>query len=267
MNRASADRLPGVVAFLTDFGWQDDYVGQMHAASLSVDRSLRTIDLVHDVPPGDIRAAAFLLRSTLKHLPESSASACVVDPGVGTRREIVLLKSAGKWLVAPDNGLLSPIVDSFGVERLLKLTAAPWLHGEQTSRTFHGRDLMAPAAAWLASGRDPGEIGQSYSKLHVHVNVNPEHEGDDWIAEIMWVDRYGNLITNFPAKSVDHVTVELGGKRIHRVETFAEASPDVPVWLTGSRETVEIVVNGGSAAQLLASDRGDRVRVSVSSVM
>lgn len=234
----------------------------MHAVALSLDARTQRIDLCHEIAPGDIEAGAFLLMSDLMHLPIESAVAAVVDPGVGTERRILALPCEGnRWLVGPDNGLLAPAYGKFGAGQGYVVESVPGAP-EMPSRTFHGRDLMTPAAVFLASGGNPEALGALVEEgTIVPLDLEPVREGNDLLAEIYWVDHFGTLVTNLDSGKLEGAVLEGPEGVLDRVDTFAEAEEGQPAWLIGSRGTVEIFVNNGSAAMLLGLGRGDRVVV------
>ncbi|MFH0881518.1 MAG: SAM-dependent chlorinase/fluorinase [bacterium] len=249
----------GVVALVTDFGMQDDYVGQMHAAILSVNPELRIIDLCHFVPAGNVRPGAFLLYHDLGILPEGSAVGAVVDPGVGSRRALLAAEIENRYLVAPDNGLIAPLLDRDHHARVYRLENREWVRS-QPSSTFHGRDIIGPAAAMLASGHNVEDAGppvQHWASIAIH----PVEQEDGFAGEVMWVDRFGNLITNLTADQAEGLTLWIDGRPIRRVSTFVDADSEEIVYLIGSRNTVEIVRNGDSAAEALGLGLGAVVRL------
>ncbi|MBD3166252.1 hypothetical protein GF324_06620 [bacterium] len=239
----------GMVVYLTDFGLADDYVGQMHLNLLRLAPGVRPIDLCHTVPPGDIRSAAFLLKHDAGRLPDGAVVVCVVDPGVGTSREIIALQSERNVFMAPDNGLLSPLRRTFTSSNLYRAT----LKGSSDpsiSRTFHGRDLFTPLAADLAV--NPMSLAEKFEAIDTLEDccIDPEASGSDLKAEVMWIDRFGNLVTNLPAADMRKRSVYVNDRSLRRVQTFSEGREGEFVWLEGSRGTVEIVINSASAADI-----------------
>ena len=249
---------PGVVALLTDFGMQDDYVGQMHAAILSVDPEIRIIDLCHAVPAGNVRAAAFLLRHDLETLPEGSVVAVVVDPGVGTDRALLVAQIGSRFLVAPDNGVIAPLIDDGRAGQVRRLENRGW--GRlNPSNTFHGRDIIGPAAARIASGESIEESGPMLDRWET-LTIQPVEQDGVVTGEVLWVDRFGNLVTNLEAELEVNAIVTIGSQELRRVFTFAEAEQGETVWLVGSRGTIEIVRKGQSAADVLGIGWGAAVQ-------
>ncbi len=246
------------VVLLTDFGLDDHYVGVLHAVLERDAPGVVRIDLGHGVPPGDVWAASFLLRSAWPHLPRAAVVVIVVDPGVGSSRRAVAVRIGDRALVAPDNGLataIDPVAEA--VELQWQVMGRP-----QPSATFHGRDIFAPAAARLATGRALRELGPDVPRDSLVSCPLPEPttQADGVEATIVWADRFGNLITNVPA--ADHpelVGASVGYGYVRRVTTYADAPSDEVVMLVGSAGLYELAVNRGSAADTLGLERGDIV--------
>lgn len=226
---------------LTDFGLQDPYVGIMKGVIATVAPGLPVIDLSHGVPPQDVRTGALFLESAWRWFPVGSVFCCVVDPGVGSQRRPVILKSSGRFFVGPDNGLLSlvPPGDWWEIR----------VEEELPSRTFHGRDLFAPVAARLAQGAEPTTLGNPIAdpaKLSL-----PEDE-------ILFFDQYGNAITSLRGGVAGALEVEGQRWPIHR--TYAEVEMGAPLALTGSTGRLELSVRNGSARDEGALAVGMKVR-------
>jgi len=249
------------VALLTDFGLSDHYVGVAHAVIEKHAPGVPRIDLDHLVPPGDIWEASFQLRCAWPHLPAGCVVMAVVDPGVGTDRRALALALGRRFLVTPDNGLaasLGPASDVVEIDWRAMGLAEP-------SRTFHGRDVFAPAAAWLARGEELDQLGEEVDP-HLLVSCplpDPEPLTSGYQATVISVDRYGNLATNLPASSVDdHATAAWSTEgTARRVQTYSEAYKDEVVLLEGSAGFLELAVNGGSAAMATGLRREASVRI------
>jgi len=249
------------VALLTDFGLSDHYVGVVHAVLEKYAPGVPRIDLDHLVPPGDIWEASFQLRCAWPHLPAGCVVMAVVDPGVGTDRRALALALGRRFLVAPDNGLaasLGPASDVVEIDWRSMGLAEP-------SRTFQGRDLFAPAAAWLARGEDLTQMGKEVdSDILVSCPLpDPEPLTSGYQATVISVDRFGNLATNLPGSSVDDQAKAAwtSDEVARRVRTYSEAEGDEVVLLEGSAGFLELAVNGGSAAMATGLRRGDSVRI------
>ena len=240
-----------IITLLSDFG--SLYPAQMKGSILSRARDAVLVDIAHDVPPQDVRAGAFALLISARHFPAGTVHLAVVDPGVGTERLGIVVESGGHLFVGPDNGLLIPAARSLGVPEAWMLDQAFF---EGASPTFHGRDVFAPAAAALASGAAPGSFGPRTA--FKELLMGSAEISDDWMeAEVVYVDSFGNVITN--ATEIPWDVVSLAGRRLQRARTYAEAAPDEPLITIGSHGFAEIAVRGGSAEGLFGLDPGDRI--------
>ena len=246
--------MPPIITLLTDFGTRDNYVGEVKAVLASHAHPALLIDITHDVPPGDIRAAQYILSRVWHRFPQGSVHLVVVDPGVGTERRALAAEAAGQFFVAPDNGVLSPLpADARFVELPVPQGAAP---------TFHARDLFAPAAGQMANGTALTHLG--------HVITDPlrsplpaaRWDGAVWIGEVVYVDRFGTPgSTSAPTMFVTRVRLKVGGTDVgtlHR--TFGDVPRGQLVAFVGSGGAVEIAVRDGSAARMLGVGVGAEVR-------
>jgi len=255
-----------VIALLTDFGLRDHYVGTMKGVVLGICPDAALVDLSHDVPPHDVLGAALELAAAYRHFPANTIFLVVVDPGVGSERRAVAVEAGGCRFVAPDNGVLSAVLEEHPPARVVELSE-PRYARPTVSRTFEGRDRFAPAAAWLATGIDLGALGRGAGELRHLVIPKPLVNGTTIVGEILRVDRFGNLISNIDRSSVEPdslsaVEVRVGGQSIPQiVSTYAAAAPGDICALFGSTDHLEIAVNGGSAAARLGLQRGAPVHV------
>jgi S-adenosyl-L-methionine hydrolase (adenosine-forming) len=247
-----------LITLLTDFGTADSYVAEVKAALLRSAPQATLVDLTHAVPPGDLRAAAYLLGRTWHRFPEGTVHLAVVDPGVGTTRAALAFGTAGHWFVGPDNGLFTPVLRDAVVEIVtlaIPPTAAP---------TFHGRDLFAPAAAALATGTALQALGQPYPGIPHRLSYrDPHYEGKSVVGEVVYVDRFGTLITNLTPEMVpDYAVIEIEGLDIGPLRrTFGDVPTGGLLAYLGSGGQVEIAVRDGSAARRLGMGVGGRIRV------
>ena len=248
------------IALLTDFGLADHYVGVLHAVLEREAPGAARIDLGHDVPPGDVWAASFMLRSAWPCLPDDCVVMAVVDPGVGSSRRAVAAAFGGRVLVAPDNGIAAAAGPAAAAVSL------DWkrMSLSEPSATFHGRDLFAPAAARLARGEGVSGLGETIDVASLAPCPLPEPMATASGVEgtILHADRFGNLISNVQAEGRADVTgAAVGGRRLRRVRTYSEARPDEVVLLEGSAGYFELAVNCGSAAEATGLERGDRITI------
>ncbi len=249
------------VALLTDFGLSDHYVGVIHAVLEKYAPGVSRIDLDHLVPPGDIWEASFQLRCAWPHLPAGCVVMAVVDPGVGTNRRALALALGRRFLVGPDNGLAAALGHASHV------VSIDWrsMGLAEPSRTFQGRDLFAPAAAWLARGEDITQLGEEIeSDILVSCPLpDPEPLTSGYQATVISVDRFGNLVTNVPASYVDEGAKASWSSEgsARRVRTYSDAHDGEVVLLEGSAGYLELAVNGGSAAMATGLRRQAAVRI------
>ncbi len=251
-----------IITLLTDFGTRDPYVGVMKGVLCSLAPRARLVDLTHEIPPGRIDTAAFLLSNAFGYFPKGTIHLCVVDPGVGSRRKALVLESGGQYFVGPDNGLFPAALAGHRIERVFELTLSRVLRSKR-SDTFHGRDVFAPAAATLARGVPPNRLGHPRSSLEPGALPTPLRTASRWIGEILWVDRFGNLVTNLPAHLLKKGAVIKAGKRtIRKIGThYAQVTKGGLMALPGSFGTVEVSVNGGSASKRLGARIGTPVEL------
>jgi hypothetical protein len=256
-----------LIALLTDFGWSGPYVGAMKGAILTVCREVDLLDLTHDVPPQDVAAGAMHLRAVVPYFPAGTIFLTVVDPGVGTARAALAARAGGHVFVGPDNGVMAPVLDELGASLVVAIDD-PARARAMVSRTFEGRDRLGPAAAWIASGVPLESLGpavRDYRRLEI---PRPVAAPDRLSGEVVWVDRFGNLVTNITRVSWADAArgrageVMLDGAPIGApVRTYADAAPGEPLVVFGSTEQLEIAVRNGDAARRFAARAGARVVV------
>lgn len=240
-----------VISLLTDFGVQDEFVGVMHGVILRIAPSARIVDLCHAVPPGDCRRAAYLLAWAARYFPPRTIHVVVVDPGVGTKRRILCAEADGQRFVAPDNGVLTLVLQAAKQPVLYDVRESRyWLR--PVSATFHGRDIMAPVAAHLARGVRPRALG---ARTTTWIRLALPRRG-----AVIDIDRFGNLITNLGGAPRGSATVRVKGRAIRGlVPTFGLVRRGALAAMLGSRGLIEIAVREGSAAKTLKAKVGDPV--------
>ena len=249
----------GIVTLTTDFGTADGYVGALKGVILEAFSSAQLVDLSHDLAPGDVVAASELLARATPFFPARTVHLAVVDPGVGTARRGLALLSGGQLYVGPDNGMFSRVLELDGADPVCFALENQGLWRESVSPVFHGRDVFAPVAAYLARGGDLREVGPELepSGLVRLASPAPVESADGLCGEVVHVDRFGNLITNLRApEAVTAASVEVAGERLPLSRTYGDAVPGALVALVGSSGKIEIAVNGASAAARLVAGRG-----------
>src|SRR5436190_9747856 len=235
-------RPSGIVTLLTDYGWSDPYVGIVKGALLRASAKLVVVDVTHDVPPHDIATGAFLAGATIGRFPAGTVHIAVVDPGVGTARRLIAVAAHGCYWLAPDNGLLSHVLAA-GTAVDVRAIDDEHLGLRAESRTFHGRDLLAPAAAWLAGGR------YGFSALGPRIDDPVTLRSDGAGLRVVYVDRFGNLVTNVDAHPfADARGVRIAGRTVPVHGTYGDAPPGGLLAYVGSFGLVELGKNGGRAA-------------------
>jgi S-adenosylmethionine hydrolase len=242
---------PPLITLLTDFGAGSGYPAQVKAVLLSAVPDAVLVDVSHEVPAYDVLAGALLLEACAPRFPSRAVHLAVVDPGVGTpRRPLCVVDAAGRRFVGPDNGLFTPFLDG-GRAHLL---SDPRVVPEPASATFHGRDLFAPVAAWLAAGGDAAAVGPAVADpVRLPWPVARRH-GPEVHGECLRADGFGNVITSIRARDLDGAQpagVVVAGREARVVHTFGEGAPGEPLALLGSSGRLEIAVREGSAARLL----------------
>lgn len=246
--------MSALVTLLTDFGTSDGYVAEVKGVILTALPDAILVDITHQVPPGDLRAGQFLFGRTWRRFPAGTVHLVVVDPGVGTSRRALAAEAAGHLFVAPDNGLLTSIADD---AQFVSLPVPP-----SAAPTFHARDVFAPAAARLAMGISLDDLGDVVTDAVRSPLPAPRVDGVAMLGEVMYVDRFGTLVSNIPAEEVDPgVRIVVEGNDVGALRrTFGDVEPGQLVAYAGSAGEVEIAVRGGSAARLLGVGVGAEVR-------
>ncbi len=255
-----------IITLTTDFGLADGYVGTMKGVILGIAPTATIVDISHGIPPQDVREAAYTLYAAYPYFPQGAIHVVVVDPGVGSERRGIALRTPQATFVAPDNGVLSYVVAGERVEQIVHLTN-PGYHLSPVSRTFHGRDIFAPAAAHLARGIPLTELGQPLTEIVAFPLPQPQVRPDGAIVgQIIHVDRFGNLITSITATDLADYSllgasvIEIKGQTIRDIASnYAEVATGKLLALVGSSDHLEIAVSGGSASQTLEAKGGDEV--------
>lgn len=240
-----------MILLFTDYGAADFYVGQMRAVICSQAPGVEVVDLLHTAPNFDIRASAHLLAALAPQFQLGSVCLAVVDPGVGASRDAVVMLADEKWYVGPDNGLLSVVA---GRANKLEVWRVSWRPGN-LSRTFHGRDLFAPLAAWIEKGEFP------HGKLVDTVSLQVQLDAGD-LAEIVYIDHYGNAVTGLRAGAIPAgARIMTGTTELAYAPVFSDVEPGTPFWYDNSIGLVEIAANSGRVAEILKLKVGDAVRI------
>ncbi|HUS03925.1 MAG TPA: SAM-dependent chlorinase/fluorinase [Dehalococcoidia bacterium] len=271
-----------IITLTTDFGFNDAYVAIMKGVILSINPEVNIIDVTHSIEPQNIAQAAFILNVAYRYFPKQSIHMAIVDPGVGSKRRGIILKTASSFFVAPDNGILSYVINelslnqdslgqypqSLGEVKLKKgLEAAAitdprfWRH--PVSPTFHGRDIFAPVAAGLSLGISPYEFGEKITSLYIFPTPKPflDPQGN-LVGHVLYIDHFGNLITDIRSTDLPkgNVMVEAGGQLIPGLTGYYEQGHRLMAIL-GSSGYLEISLRDGSACDFLSMEVGDEIKV------
>lgn len=251
-----------IVTLLTDFGAGSGYPAQLRGVLLSALPDAQLVDVSHEVPAFDVLAAALLLEACAPRFPAGAVHLAVVDPGVGTaRRALALADAGGRRYVGPDNGLFTPFLDGAEVRQLVP-GCGPVPHPAST--TFHGRDLFAPVAAFLAGGGALAALGPAVADPVRLPWPRAARRGDEVHGECLVADAFGNVLTSIREEDLapgEWSRAEVGGSIAPRALTYGEARPGELLALVGSSGRLEIAVRAGSAAARLGAFRGAPVRV------
>ncbi len=241
--------MPQIITLLTDFGTADGYAAEIKGVLSTLAPQATVIDISHDILPHDLDAGRLALARYWRRFPAGTVHFAVVDPGVGSARAALAVGSDGRFLVGPDNGLLSPALLA-GSPQVVSLAIAP-----HAAPTFHARDVFAPAAAALATGRSIDTLGRDHPSPIVRRTPEPRRLDDGTIqGEILAIDRFGNAITNCLGSRGG--TIEVAGQLLRVARTYADAASGAAIAVCGSSGLIEVAVRDGSAASTLGLKRG-----------
>jgi S-adenosylmethionine hydrolase len=256
-------KLP-IVTLTTDFGLSGPYVAALKGVLLDLAPGAQLIDVCHTISPQNILEGGFVLGAIVDAFPKGTVHLVVVDPGVGTDRRLIAASFSDQWFVLPDNGLLTGVARGRRPAGIWELTN-PSLRRSVVSATFHGRDILAPAAAHLVRGGDPAELGSPRAKFVSLRNFEPNGDEQGYVGEVIYRDAFGNLITNI---NVDHLgetpreswSIEIAGERVEGIlRTYGERPSGTLIALVGSSGWVEVAIVNGDAAHQLTAGAGTTV--------
>ena len=254
-----------IIALLTDFGMRDYFVAAMKGVILSIDPKANIIDMTHEIAPQDIRSASFILQSCYRDFPTKTIFTTIVDPGVGSERRAILVETAEYFFIAPDNGLLSFVFEESENFKVFEINNDIFFR-QPVSQTFHGRDIFAPCAAYLSRGSKAFEFGNEINDPVRLANQNPRRISQNTVeAEIIFIDRFGNLITNLKADDLpDEFYLEINNQKIEKLcRFFAEAKAGEFFMIEGSAGLLEVAVFQDSAESLLNARIGQKISLKI----
>ena len=256
-----------IITLITDFGLQDGYVGVMKGVMAGINSSANVIDISNTITAQDTFQAACVLGNSYNYFPKGTIHVVVVDPGVGSERKIICLKTKNYLLLAPDNGVLSFVIAKEESASIREVTNYK-LFLPKLSNTFHGRDIFAPVAAHLSNGVDHKDLGEKIVKVKKIDLPKPILSPDGKLtAEIIYVDSFGNLITNVNKEVIDRMKVEpervsiaMGRRRINGIcSSYSDVGDNEALAIFGSSGYLEISVNLGNAGDILKLKKGDKL--------
>ncbi|MGE0085220.1 MAG: S-adenosyl-l-methionine hydroxide adenosyltransferase family protein [Desulfococcaceae bacterium] len=258
------------ITLLTDFGTQDEYAGVMKGVILSVYPGAVIVDISHQTDPQDIMQASYMLRASWPYFPAGTVHVIVVDPGVGGKRDILAAQYKGHFFLAPDNGILSLMAEDGDFDSLIRVENSKYFR-DSVSRTFHGRDIFAPAAAHLAMGVKLENFGtrMDFSQIKKIASEKPfVSEHGEIIGKIISTDRFGNLISNISEDMLSQsgdtrkMEIHIGSCKIEGLSESYESMPvSQPLAIIGSCGLLEIALNCGHAGQYFGIEKGAQVVV------
>lgn len=255
-----------IITLTTDFGHADPFVGIMKGVIFGITHNVQIIDLNHGILPQDIRAAALTLAASVDYFPQGTIHVVVVDPGVGSERQPILAESAGRYFVGPDNGVFSLALGTKESSRIVNLSNEAY-HLRPKSHTFHGRDVFAPVAAYLARGVPVTEFGVVLKDCVRLPWPAVDRAGEITVGEVLYIDRFGNLFTNIREHDLPEVAPEKIGVRLKEInirgfsKNYAAAQKGRFIALINSWGLVEIAIYNDNAASRTGAKIGDKVQI------
>jgi len=269
-----------IITLLTDFGLDDVYVGVMKGAILGINRNLQVIDITHNIPPQNIAAARFCLLNSYSYFPTDTVHIAVVDPGVGSCRRCIAIKSTKGYFIGPDNGIFSGIIPLINPSMVVELNNSKYWRIPNPSKTFHGRDIFAPVGAYLATGVNFEELGTQIDLNNDVPPYPPFERGEDLVTLplksyqkkdneitgfIQYIDYFGNIITNIPDNIINEKNwvIKINDFIIPKANTYNDVKIGELVSLIGSHGWLEIALNCGKAAEKLSLKLGDSILLTI----
>lgn len=266
---AVAPAIP-LITLLTDFGTADTFIGSMKGVILGINPEARIVDLTHEIPPHNIRSGAYLLQTATRYFPPGTIHIAVVDPGVGSERRALLVSTSTQHFLTPDNGLLSYVLAEEPEAEIRELNAQKYFLAA-VGPTFHGRDLFAPAAAWLSQGEPLDAFGPRVKDMVRFEIRRPVFDRERLVGEVQHIDRFGNLITNIGYTELRDLTdmdnwlglqVKVRQATVKGLQRcYADAKPKKLAALVNSDGWLELFCNQGRADKLAKAKMGERVEV------
>jgi S-adenosylmethionine hydrolase len=257
-----------IITLTTDFGLRDPYVAEMKAVILGICPTATIVDITHKIEKFNIRMGAYILASASPYFPKGTIHVAVVDPGVGTQRQAILIQTKHNYYIGPDNGVLALAAKSQRIEHIYEISNRK-LMLPKISSTFHARDIFAPATAHLANGTSPEKFGQEISEIVMPEFAKIIRRKDMLVGEVIHIDDFGNIVTNFGekelelinAKAMINVKLEDIRQKLKLCKAYTEVKPHKPLAIVGSHNFLEISINQGNAAETFKAKIGDKIIV------
>ncbi len=258
-----------MITLLTDYGLRDYYAGELKGVILTIAPEAQIVDITHDIDPFNVQQAAFVLQRIWARYPAGTVHLVVVDPGVGSDRRVILGQYAGRYVVAPDNGLVTWVHREYGAEAMFVVEDRRYFL-PQISSTFHGRDILAPVAAHLANGVQPRAFGRMTDRLEMlPIPHRATAAEGGWLGSVIYVDRFGTMVTNIrdgqlcaPRGDVRPWDVLVNGISIGPIRSaFGDVATGSALAIIGGSGFLEVAVNQGSAAERFAPLENVRVEI------
>ncbi|MEM1539015.1 MAG: S-adenosyl-l-methionine hydroxide adenosyltransferase family protein [Candidatus Bathyarchaeia archaeon] len=255
-----------LITLTTDFGLVDPYVAEMKGVILKINPEAKIVDISHNIEKFNILMGAYTLAAAAPYFPEGTIHVAVVDPSVGTKRKPILIEAEYGFFIGPNNGVLALAATKQGIRHVYEITNSRFML-PKVSSTFHGRDIFAPVAAFLSKGIPPSEFGRKIHRIVTPKFAKIIQRGDTLIGEVIHVDGFGNIVTNFDEKELkslgigDVVKVRLKGflLNLKLCRAYADVEPQKPLAIIGSHDFLEISINRGSAAETFNVKAGDKI--------
>lgn len=260
-----------LITLTSDFGLKDPFAGMMKGVIYNINGSANIVDITHEIRSQDILEGAFIISQSYRFFPKDTVHVAVVDPGVGSTRRPILVMASGHYFIGPDNGILSLVIDEDPNSKVIEITKEQYFL-RSVSATFHGRDIFAPAAAWLSKGVDPAHFGSVISN-YTSLMMPAIEKGPGYIkGKVIYIDRFGNVITNIPSAllntliqsgiSMSSLKTKISGAEITGLNRYyAEVKVGEIGAIIDSFGLFEIYAYMGSAAKILYAGKGDTVEI------
>jgi S-adenosylmethionine hydrolase len=260
-----------IISLLSDFGNKDPYVAEMKAVILSINPQARIIDITHEIEKFNIRMGAYVLASAVPYFPPNTIHVAVVDPGVGTKRRPIIAETRRSLYVGPDNGLLMLAAHKEHITNVYQIDNPKYMLSH-ISKTFHGRDIFAPAAAHLTRGKDPSDFGSEIQDYIIPEFAKPHARNGELRGEILHIDDFGNIISNIALDDLEKMGFHEGNSLLVRIgkktltlqfcSAYGEVPAGTPLALIGGSNFLEVAVNQGSASGIFKAKVGESFHVS-----